>query len=626
MSGHQWSSDRTVGSEGTRTSRRSRQKDGAMTAGPERAVHRRRPSTSTTRRCATAPSRRACAVGGRQAGDRAAPGRARRRVHRGWLAGREPQGHRVLRPGPLGAGPAPAPRSRRSARPGARTARPPTTRWCGPCWTPRPRSSRSWPSRTCGTSSWPCARRRRRTSRWCATRSRSWPVKAGGSSSTPSTSSTATPPTRRTRWRCCAPRREAGAEVLALCDTNGGHAAGRDRRRRRRGARRDGGRHRGAAGHPLPQRHRLRGRQLAGRRRRRRARTCRARSTGTASGPATPTCSPSSRNLQLKRGRAGARAGPAARGDPDRARGQRDHERPPLLPAAVCRRKCVRPQGRTARECDQGRPGPVSAHRPDRGRQRHAAAGVGHGRPGLDRAQGPRARLRPRRRSPSCCSGSSTGSRRSSCAATPSTRPTRRSSCCCARRSTEPARTTSTSSRGGSSPTPSRTVRRCPRRRSSCVAGGRRVVATGEGNGPVNALDHALREALAPAYPELAKLELIDFRVRILDAAHGTDAVTRVLIETSDGATSWETVGVAPEHRRGQLGGARRRHHLRPAAAAGPAPLSRRRAPPHCRSSRRRRHRRPAGGPAARPRVGRTRAGRRRTRPCPAAVSIRTGR
>jgi 2-isopropylmalate synthase len=78
------------------------------------------------------------------------------------------------------------------------------------------------------------------------------------------------------------------------------------------------------------------------------------------------------------------------------------------------------------------------------------------------------------------------------------------------------------------------------------VAGGRRVVATGEGNGPVNALDHALREALSSAYPELAKLELIDFRVRILDAAHGTDAVTRVLIETSDGATSWETVGVAP--------------------------------------------------------------------------------
>ncbi len=78
------------------------------------------------------------------------------------------------------------------------------------------------------------------------------------------------------------------------------------------------------------------------------------------------------------------------------------------------------------------------------------------------------------------------------------------------------------------------------------TAAGRRVVATGEGNGPVNALDEGLRQALLPAYPELAKLELIDFKVRILDSAHGTDAVTRVLIETTDGETSWSTVGVAP--------------------------------------------------------------------------------
>ncbi len=77
------------------------------------------------------------------------------------------------------------------------------------------------------------------------------------------------------------------------------------------------------------------------------------------------------------------------------------------------------------------------------------------------------------------------------------------------------------------------------------LAGGVRTVATGEGNGPVNALDHAVRQALLPAYPELDALELIDYRVRILDAAHGTDAVTRVLIETADAATSWETVGVA---------------------------------------------------------------------------------
>ena len=58
-------------------------------------------------------------------------------------------------------------------------------------------------------------------------------------------------------------------------------------------------------------------------------------------------------------------------------------------------------------------------------------------------------------------------------------------------------------------------------------------------------MDHALREALAKAYPEIEKLELIDYKVRILDASHGTDAVTRVLIETSDGETSWDTIGVA---------------------------------------------------------------------------------
>ncbi len=77
------------------------------------------------------------------------------------------------------------------------------------------------------------------------------------------------------------------------------------------------------------------------------------------------------------------------------------------------------------------------------------------------------------------------------------------------------------------------------------VAAGERGVRTGEGNGPVNALDHALRSALAKFYPEIRTLELIDYKVRILDAAHGTDAVTRVLIETSDGTTSWTTIGVA---------------------------------------------------------------------------------
>ncbi|UFN45812.1 citramalate synthase [Nocardioides okcheonensis] len=77
---------------------------------------------------------------------------------------------------------------------------------------------------------------------------------------------------------------------------------------------------------------------------------------------------------------------------------------------------------------------------------------------------------------------------------------------------------------------------------------GVRYVVTGEGNGPVNALDAALREAIGQAFPEVAKFELIDYKVRILDPSlpggHGTDAITRVLIETSDGESSWVTVGV----------------------------------------------------------------------------------
>jgi 2-isopropylmalate synthase len=75
-------------------------------------------------------------------------------------------------------------------------------------------------------------------------------------------------------------------------------------------------------------------------------------------------------------------------------------------------------------------------------------------------------------------------------------------------------------------------------------AGGERILVTGEGNGPVNALDSALRSAIGQVFPEVAKLELVDYKVRILDQGHGTDAVIRVLIETSDGHTSWITVGV----------------------------------------------------------------------------------
>jgi 2-isopropylmalate synthase len=76
------------------------------------------------------------------------------------------------------------------------------------------------------------------------------------------------------------------------------------------------------------------------------------------------------------------------------------------------------------------------------------------------------------------------------------------------------------------------------------TAKGQSQRVVGEGNGPINALDQALRNALLPAYPPVEKFELIDYKVRILDQGHGTDATVRVLIETTDGLSAWTTVGV----------------------------------------------------------------------------------
>jgi 2-isopropylmalate synthase len=75
--------------------------------------------------------------------------------------------------------------------------------------------------------------------------------------------------------------------------------------------------------------------------------------------------------------------------------------------------------------------------------------------------------------------------------------------------------------------------------------GDERVLATAEGNGPVNALDGALRKAIGTKYPELAHLHLTDYKVRVLDTARGTAAVTRVLIDSTDGDRTWTTIGVS---------------------------------------------------------------------------------
>ncbi|HXZ61370.1 MAG TPA: alpha-isopropylmalate synthase regulatory domain-containing protein, partial [Acidimicrobiales bacterium] len=75
--------------------------------------------------------------------------------------------------------------------------------------------------------------------------------------------------------------------------------------------------------------------------------------------------------------------------------------------------------------------------------------------------------------------------------------------------------------------------------------GGERIVAVAEGNGPVNALDGALRGAIGAKYPALAHIHLTDYRVRVLDTGRGTGAVTRVLVDTTDGERTWTTIGVS---------------------------------------------------------------------------------
>ena len=75
--------------------------------------------------------------------------------------------------------------------------------------------------------------------------------------------------------------------------------------------------------------------------------------------------------------------------------------------------------------------------------------------------------------------------------------------------------------------------------------GGERYVRTAEGNGPVNALDRALRDAIGEIHPHLRDIDLVNFKVRILDETKGTGAVTRVLLDASDGVEVWGSIGVS---------------------------------------------------------------------------------
>lgn len=74
---------------------------------------------------------------------------------------------------------------------------------------------------------------------------------------------------------------------------------------------------------------------------------------------------------------------------------------------------------------------------------------------------------------------------------------------------------------------------------------GKKVVGLGDGNGPVNAIDTALRSVLTDSYPELKAISLVDYKVRVLDTEKGTGAVTRVLLDSTNGEANWTTIGVS---------------------------------------------------------------------------------
>jgi 2-isopropylmalate synthase len=74
---------------------------------------------------------------------------------------------------------------------------------------------------------------------------------------------------------------------------------------------------------------------------------------------------------------------------------------------------------------------------------------------------------------------------------------------------------------------------------------GERIIRTAEGNGPVNALDKALREAIGAKYPQVSSIHLTDYKVRVLDTQKATGAVTRVLLDSTNGERDWSTIGVS---------------------------------------------------------------------------------
>ena len=237
--------------------------------------------------------------------------------------------------------------------------------------------------------------------------------------------------------------------------------------------------------------------------------------------------------LELKYGKKVLPEGALARDDPHLARHRRGRQPHALHPPALRRRLRLRPQGRactpprsrSTRTC-------TSTSTPSR-----SATPCGCWSPTWRAAPPSSSRARSSASTSaataSWSAGSSSGSRSASSRATRTRPPTPPSSCCCATRSRAgPARYFRVESwraivedRPDGTHANEATVK--------LWAKGERIVATAEGNGPVNALDRALRVGLERIYPQLAKLELVDYKVRILEGKHGTESTTRVLISTT---------------------------------------------------------------------------------------------
>ena len=359
-----------------------------------------------------------------------------------------------------------------------------------------------------------------------------------------------------------------GADCLVMCDTNGGSLPARGAAHRHARSTPTSGRP--AARHPHPERLRLRGRQL-GRRGARRGDAAaghgqRLRRAHRQRQPHDLHPQPRAQDGRALPARGPARA--AHRGQPPRGRAG---EPAAALGRPLRRHVGVRPQGRPAHlRARQGRRRHLRAHRARARRQRHPGAGERPRRSGRHGDEGQGARRRPRRprRRPSCRTTSSSWRPRASC----SRRPTPASSCSCGR---PPAGTQTYFQVEGYRAT---TYHRAPAPGSTKPAidteatvklwvGDERLIAVGEGNGPVNALDQALRRVLVGAYPHLAHIHLTDYRVRILDTRgrHGRRGPrAHRLHRRRPGVDHDRRVH---QHHRGVVAGPHRR------ARVGPAPL-----------------------------------------------------